>query len=965
MNFRWARKLVPVIGCLLGVSTSAFAAGSSDIMFQGFDWNSGAGWYGTVQSDASTLQAAGFTMVWLPPPTASADTHGYLPTMWYDLNDSSYGNQSALVSCINTLHGDGMKALADIVVQHRNGDLTGGADFSNPVFGEGQGSTDTSNPNNARAVCDNDPCGCGTGAPDTYVVYTASRNLDHTWSTTQSTIETWMNWLKSSIGFDGWRFDMCTGYAPAYPGLYSSSTSSYFSVGEFWDTSTTDEANWVSASGISAFDFATKNTLDSVFNNSNYTYLDNNGAAPGLIGVNPAKAVDFVDDHDTAATGGQDMLPMPASGMQQAYVYVLTHPGVPMVFWDEYFSNESLINTLISIRKQQGITSTSSLSIQSSSTGLYAAIINGNTAMKIGPNAWTPTGNWTLATSGTNYAVWTLNGTQTQTATPSISPASGTYGAAQSVTISDSTSSATIYYTTNGTTPTTSSSVYSGAITVPAGTTETIEAIAQASGDTVSNVASVTIAVNSGGGTGSLTGTPTDIKSSTSDNLTTLGTSDWAHWGLSSASSFNHKLSGNSQIGNASVVGSGSFAQFTDSIQEMSWTDGTPTTSASSSPNGIWIGGVGDGFSFTAPADTNQRVLTVYVGGYQSDGTLTASLSDGSASTYTDSSMSGSGTGTDGSHFYGVYTLTYKAASAGQTITVKWTENANQGSGNVTLQAATLTGGSPIASTPTFSPAAGTYSAAQSVAISDSTSGATIYYTTNGTTPTTSSTIYSGPITVSSTETIEAIAAASGYSNSAVGSAAYTITQPVAPTPVISPATGTYTSSQTVTITDSLSGSTIYYTTNGTTPTTSSTQYTGSFSVSSTETVEAIAAASGYTNSPLATSAITIGGGMVAVTFEIQNCNTTFGQQVYVVGNISQLGNWTPASGFLLTIQGSGANVPWEGTVNLPASTAIQYKYVKWNGSTAVWEANQNTSSGNRQQTTPASGSVTYNDGNF
>ena len=80
--------------------------------------------------------------------------------------------------------------------------------------------------------------------------------------------------------------------------------------------------------------------------------------------------------------------------------------------------------------------------------------------------------------------------------------------------------------------------------------------------------------------------------------------------------------------------------------------------------------------------------------------------------------------------------------------------------------------------TPTFSLGAGTYTSAQSVAISDATSGATIYYTTNGTTPTTSSTRYTGPITVSSTETLEAIAVATGDTNSAVASATYTITQP-------------------------------------------------------------------------------------------------------------------------------------------------------------------------------------------
>ena len=86
---------------------------------------------------------------------------------------------------------------------------------------------------------------------------------------------------------------------------------------------------------------------------------------------------------------------------------------------------------------------------------------------------------------------------------------------------------------------------------------------------------------------------------------------------------------------------------------------------------------------------------------------------------------------------------------------------------------------SPAAATPAFSPAPGSYSSAQTVTISDATTGASIYYTTDGTTPTTGSTLYSGSITVNSTETIEAIAAAAGFSNSAVATATYTINAPV------------------------------------------------------------------------------------------------------------------------------------------------------------------------------------------
>ncbi|PYR59280.1 MAG: hypothetical protein DMF85_08220 [Acidobacteria bacterium] len=80
------------------------------------------------------------------------------------------------------------------------------------------------------------------------------------------------------------------------------------------------------------------------------------------------------------------------------------------------------------------------------------------------------------------------------------------------------------------------------------------------------------------------------------------------------------------------------------------------------------------------------------------------------------------------------------------------------------------------AATPTFDPPGGSYLLPQSVSISDASPGVTIYYTTDGTTPTTSSTQYTGPILVLvGTTTVKAIAVAPGWSQSAVASATYSI----------------------------------------------------------------------------------------------------------------------------------------------------------------------------------------------
>jgi len=381
-----------------------------------------------------------------------------------------------------------------------------------------------------------------------------------------------------------------------------------------------------------------------------------------------------------------------------------------------------------------------------------------------GTCAGTPTGGSSFATNvtfnpttaGTHVglltAVDTVNGgvgvanvygvtAGSAAAEPTFSPAAGTYTSIQSVTISDTTPGATIYYTTDGTAPTTSSTKYAGAITVSS--SETINAIAVATGISNSSVASAVYTLNL-----PLTTTPTiSVASGTYTSIQTVKISDGTL---------------------------GAKIYYT--------TDGsTPTTSST---------------KYTSPitVSTSETLNAIAV-----------------ASGYAPSAV----------------------ATANYTI-------------NLTVTA------------PTFSPAGGTYTTIQTVTLADTTPSSSIYYTTDGSTPTTSSAVYSGPIQVLGSETINAIGAATGYANSPVATATYTLNLPQAATPTISLGSGTYTVSQPVTITDTTSGATIYYTVDGSTPTTSSKVYSGPLTLSATETLKAIAVAIGYSPSAVATSSYTV-----------------------------------------------------------------------------------------------------------
>lgn len=172
-----------------------------------------------------------------------------------------------------------------------------------------------------------------------------------------------------------------------------------------------------------------------------------------------------------------------------------------------------------------------------------------------------------------------------------------------------------------------------------------------------------------------------------------------------------------------------------------------------------------------------------------------------------------------------------------------------------------------VTAKPVFNPPGGTYNSSQNVKITSSTAQNTIYYTLDGTTPTTDSTPYTGQIPISADTTIEAIATTPNDLPSPVATAQYTIANQTPPV-TFSPAGGTYPGPIQVQLADTDSNAAIYYTTDGTQPNNTSSQYTTSpIAVANSLTINAIAIDPSLTASNVTTAAYVIGSGGQSISF--------------------------------------------------------------------------------------------------
>ena len=170
-------------------------------------------------------------------------------------------------------------------------------------------------------------------------------------------------------------------------------------------------------------------------------------------------------------------------------------------------------------------------------------------------------------------------------------------------------------------------------------------------------------------------------------DLTSLGTTDWRHFGRDSVSTVNRKAGGGDLIGNYKKIGSTPVSRYNANVanrQSVRWSDGRPRTSSSATASGLFFRGLNEGYELTLPADANVRTARVYLGGWKARGRLKVSLSDGSVAPFT----TNLGNLTGG--FDRAVTIRYSAGSTGQVLRVRFVVQDNSNGGNVTLSAVAL-----------------------------------------------------------------------------------------------------------------------------------------------------------------------------------------------------------------------------------------------------------------------------------
>lgn len=455
----------------MNMLAQGWPANYSGVMLQGFSWDSYDYSQWTVLEKQADDMKGFIDLVWLPQSGKCIETTqvmGYKPYYYFNQN-SSFGTEAELRSLIAKFKANGIGAIADVVVNHRN--TNGWYTFPAETY---KGVTYQMLPTD---ICKNDDGGStaiqakkdGVSLSNNYdegTDFGGCRDIDHKSENVQKIIKAYLKFLKEDMGYTGFRYDMVKGFSGTHVADYNDATGVEFSVGEYWDGNPSI-INWINKTNkkSAAFDFQFRyNVRDAV-----------NGAADGKVAsfsdwskLNSTNnlmhdanyrqyAVTFVENHDMQYRSASEPLDPLRKDTLAANAYMLAMPGTPCIFQPHWRAYKQELKSMIEARKLAGITNMSNYTNKMAQTSCFANETTGNKAkliVVVGNNtkAYTPSADYTQILEGYHYRYYLSK--SAETAWCNIPSGEYEEGFKAKLTAVSQNSNAKLVYTTDGTAPT-------------------------------------------------------------------------------------------------------------------------------------------------------------------------------------------------------------------------------------------------------------------------------------------------------------------------------------------------------------------------------------------------------------------------------------------------------------------------------------------------------------------------------
>lgn len=454
----------------INMLAQGWPANYSGVMLQGFSWDSYDYSQWTVLEKQADDMKGFIDLVWLPQSGKCIETTqvmGYKPYYYFNQN-SSFGTEAELRSLIAKFKANGIGAIADVVVNHRNtnGWYTFPAETYKGVTyqmlstdickNDDGGSTATQAKKDGVSLSNNN---------DEEADFGGCRDIDHKSENVQKIIKAYLKFLKEDIGYTGFRYDMVKGFSGTHVADYNDATGVEFSVGEYWDGNQSI-INWINKTNkkSAAFDFQFRyNVRDAVGVKDNKIVSSPNWSklkSDTNLMHDPTYrqyAITFVENHDMQYRSKDEPLDPLKRDTLAANAYMLAMPGTPCVFQPHWRAYKKEIKSMIEARKLAGITNMSNYTNKMEQAACFANETTGNKAkliVVVGNNtkAYTPGTDYAQILEGYHYRYYLSK--SAETAWCNIPSGEYEAGFKAKLTAVSQNSNAKLVYTTDGTDPT-------------------------------------------------------------------------------------------------------------------------------------------------------------------------------------------------------------------------------------------------------------------------------------------------------------------------------------------------------------------------------------------------------------------------------------------------------------------------------------------------------------------------------